>query len=277
MLSSKELLLQAKALVLCALPYKKHPERSLTRRARVGQDSWLSVTFTAVGETGTAGEVLPYGADRALLGWIQTRAFADGFVRYDSLREFFTDFGLADNGRNYRRFRERVDRLTHLAISIDASDERSEGFKTIVAVPYGWFPKESKEARRRINDEDVGQILMIPERYGFQLSNEFWQYLKNNPIPLPLRLMRRFYSRPKAWDFTQFLLYRCYAAKVSSTIPWPVFLEQFGSQDRDQRRLRATLRQTLKEIKVVYPDLPAELLTGSQGLKVAPWQPTTTA
>ena len=40
---------------------------------------------------------------------IQTRAFADGFVRYDSLREFFTDFGLADNGRNYRRFRERVD------------------------------------------------------------------------------------------------------------------------------------------------------------------------
>ena len=94
-----ELILQAKALVLCGLPYKRIKANQITRRARVGKDSVLSVTFTAIGD----GSVLPFGADRAVLGWIQTRAFQTGYVAYNTLTEFFRDFQLSPNGRNYRR------------------------------------------------------------------------------------------------------------------------------------------------------------------------------
>ena len=76
---STDLLLQAKALVLCALPYKRIAEQQLTRTAKLGRDTTLSVTFAAIGKDA----VLPYGADRALLGWIQTRAYSEGFISFE--------------------------------------------------------------------------------------------------------------------------------------------------------------------------------------------------
>jgi len=269
LLEPHDLLLQAKALVLCALPYKRTKEVRITRKARVGRDAWISVTFGAVGE----GAILPYGADRAVLGWIQTRAYKDGFIQYDTLRGFFSDFGLNDSGTNYRRFRERVDRLTTLAISIRGENESATLVENISPIKKAFFPKTSAEMRGRREDEEVGQMLMIPQRYGFQLDPDFWRYLNANPVPLPLPLMRLFHARPKAWDFCQFLLFRCFSAKTESTIPWQVFQEQLGSEDTHTRRLRQTLRECLKEIKTVYPDIPAVLLHGSQGLRVAPWRP----
>ena len=48
--------------------------------------------------------MLPFGADRALLGWIQTQAYTDGFIEFASLRAFLGAFGLSDGGVQYRRF-----------------------------------------------------------------------------------------------------------------------------------------------------------------------------
>lgn len=268
-LEARELLLQAKALVLCALPYRRTTERVITRTARVGKDAEISVTFAAVGKDAE----LPFGADRALLGWIQTRAFKDGFIEFQTLKEFLNAFKLNDSGANYRRFRERVDRLVHLAISIEASSDDEVLVENINPIRSAYYPKTGGEAQKRLQSETTGQLLMIPERYGFRLDPEFWAYLQANPVPLPLALMRLFHSKPKAWDFAQFLLYRCYAAKRKSVVPWAVFKEQLGSQDKDRRRLKYTLQGCLREIKVIYPSLPAEFLPEYRGLSVAPWRP----
>lgn len=268
-LGKRELLLQAKALVLCALPYKRTRDRIITRTARVGKDAEISVTFAAVGK----GAELPFGADRALLGWIQTRAFRNGFIEFQTLREFLGAFGLNDSGANYRRFRERVDRLVHLSISIEATTADALAVENIHPVRTAYYPRTAKAARRRLDSEQAGQVLMIPERYGFRLDPEFWSYLQANPVPLPLPLMRLFHDKPKAWDFCQFLLFRCYSARSVSVVPWSVFQSQLGSQDRDRRRLKWTLSRFLDQIRVVYPNLPAEFLRGAGGLRVGPWRP----
>ena len=231
------------------------------------------MTFAAVGENA----VLPFGADRALLGWIQTQAYTDGFIEFASLRAFLGAFGLSDGGVQYRRFRERVERLSRLSVSIEANLPDDVMITNISPIKHAYFPKEAAAARARLSDEDAGQLLMIPERYGFRLDPEFWAYLKANPVPLPLPLMRVFRTRPKAWDFCQFVLYRCYAARSRSVVPWRAFYEQLGSLDKDHRRLKFTLRKILEEIKVVYPNLPADFLEKYRGLQVEHWRPATLA
>lgn len=266
---SSDLLLQAKALVLCALPYKRIPEQQLTRTAKLGRDTTLSVTFAAIGKDA----VLPYGADRALLGWIQTRAYTEGFISFDRLTEFLSAFGLDDGGKNYRLFRGRVDRLSRLAVSIETSTQDEEALLNITPIRAAYYPKSTKEAKRTLTTEEAGQLLLIPQRYGFQLDPVFWEYLRANPVPLPLPLMRLFHNKPKGWDFAQFVLYRCFAAKRRSVVPWSVFSEQLGSTDHDRRRLKFTLKRCLAEMKVIYPDLPAKFLPEYEGLEVAQWRP----
>ena len=265
----RDLLLQAKALVLCALPYKRVPEARITRKARIGKNTFLSVTFAAVGEDA----ILPFGADRALFGWIQTRAYREGFIAFETLKEFLTAFGLNDSGANYRIFKERVERLTHFAVSIETSNEDEQALVNITPVRSAYFPKSTTAAKRRLSAEGVGQMLLVPEKYGFRLDPMFWEYLRENPVPLPLSLMRLFHNKPKGWDFAQFVLYRCFAARTQSVVPWSAFSEQLGSRDSNPRRLKATLARFLREMKVVYPSLPAEFLAGYEGLSVAPWAP----
>jgi hypothetical protein len=188
------------------------------------------VTFTAL----DPGHPLPYGADRALLGWIQTRGYEDRFITFHSLTNFFDAFGLSRSGRDYARFRERLARLLGLAVT--------------------------------------PPLLLVRSRYGFELDPDFHAYLRTNPVPLPLPLMRLFHNRPQAWDFASFVLYRCFAARAASVVPWSELTEQMASTDRYPRRLKANLRQVLQEVRVVYPGFPAHFLPGWQGLAVARWR-----
>jgi hypothetical protein len=82
----------ALCLILCGLPYDETAERSVTRRARLADGSWLSVTFTAVGQRHEHDEdgnpvndpasgkqkvtpiPLPFGADRGPLHFLINKA-----------------------------------------------------------------------------------------------------------------------------------------------------------------------------------------------------------
>ena len=65
----------AQAMLMCGLPYSQTSERQVSRRARLGDGSYLDVTFSAL----LRGVALPYGADRKLLAWLLDRA-----IRSDS-------------------------------------------------------------------------------------------------------------------------------------------------------------------------------------------------
>ena len=167
LLSPHDILIQAKALMLCALPYKRIPEKSFVKRAQVGREASISVTFSALGDFD-----LPFGADRALFAWIQTKAYADGFVTFETMREFLDTFGLGDDGHNYKLFNQRLNRLKNLSVSIRLETRDEEMQLNTVPIKAAYTPNSSTEVRRRISDEAAGpaddraRSLWLPARSG---------------------------------------------------------------------------------------------------------------
>ncbi len=265
------LVLQAKALILCSLPYRPVAARSVTRSARLARDAWLHVTFASV----DAGIPLAFGADRTLLGWIQTQAYRDGFVAFETLTEFFRAFGLSDGGREYLRFRERLRRLESLAIRIRYETQRDIGSLHLRPILATFAPRAASAPEDRPSRVENPQLVLlrIPGRYGFQLDPTFHEYLRENKVPLPLPLMRAFKNSPQGWDFASLVLYRSYAARSRTIVPWPALVQQLGCEDRSPRRLKANLARVLEEIRIVYRTFPARFLHGRAGLQVEPWQP----
>jgi hypothetical protein len=260
-----ERLVQLKALILCSLPYFSSAERSITRRARLGRRSCLSVTFTSV----DAGVPLPYGSDRALLGWITTQALQhEGFVSFRTLTEFFGAFGLSASGREYQRFWQRLARLKSLSITIVELDEETERRVAMHPIKRAFSPRAGRE------DEEAPGRRAAVAGYGIDLDPDFWAYLRQNHVPLPLPLMRLFHPNPQAWDFAQFCLYRAWAARSVAVVPWAELLGQMASKDRSHSRLKQRLGKVLRQILVVYPGFPVRFLAGFKGLRVEPWRPS---
>ena len=262
-------LVQAKALIFCALPYSRIPDRSVTRRARVGRDSVLTVTFTSI----EPGIPLPYGADRALLGWIQTLCYHDRFVSFETLTQFFRAFGITDCGREYARFRGRLERLMSLALSVRLDEGHTSARLAMQPLKKSVTPRTPRDVRLSLAAEASNQLVLLKNRWGFELDPDFHAYLRANPVPMPLALMRRFRSQPKAWDFAQFVLFRSFSASTPSVVPWNELLSQMASQDGYPRRLKLTLTRVLEEIRDLYRDFPAQFLPGFRGLQISPWRP----
>ncbi len=267
-LSRSELLVQAKGLLLCTLPLKRTLETRLYRRAKVGERDEILVTFAAVDSRIS----LPFGADRALLAWIQTRAFRDGYILFDSLNDFFSAFDLNSSGANYARFKARLERIANLTIQVRISGSDID-ITNAPPLERAVFP-DTPLGRRQLSvaGADGRQQILRPPRYGLQLSRSFHRYLRESPIPLPLELMRRFHDQPMAWDLASLAIWRCYAANRSSFIPWSSLVDHLGSHDRDRNQLKRALSRVLDRIRQDYPGFPVRFLPRFQGLAIKPWR-----
>jgi hypothetical protein len=192
--------------------------------------------LTVYFSTTEPGVPIPYGADRALLAWITTLTYDTGFVTFTSLTDFFEAFQLARSGVQYQRFEQRLQRLLSLSLSV------------VLKTPTGTV---------RLN--------MRPPA--------FHEYLRDNPVVLPLMLMRRFHARPLFWDAASYLLYRCWSARTKSRITWNQVRRQLASVDQHDRRLVQSLNRVAEEIRLDYPNFPAVVEAGTHDLIVAPFRP----
>jgi hypothetical protein len=277
LLQCSDLIIQAKAIALSPLPYRKKNDRQLVRKIKVGEQTSLIVTYTALNNE----LPLPYGKDRRLLAWLQTQAKRyperEGFVGSQYLSDFFKAFGLTDGGSDYRRFRESLERVMQFAVSVRLQIQ-GEGTVILNSVPVkaAFLPDSAKEVKAKVLEERTGQMALFREydhpEYGFgiKLDHDFWSYLRDNPSVMPFALMQAYQDEPKKWDFAQYIFLRCGLAKEDSFVAWPIILDLMSSVDKQQRRVKADLKKHLEELKQLYPDLPA-FFTNS-GLVICPWR-----
>ncbi len=267
------LLLAAKALVFCGFPLQPTPLTSLTRQAQLGADTHLTVYFS----TTEPGVPIPYGADRALLAWITTLTYDTGFVTFTNLTDFFEAFQLARSGVQYQRFEQRLQRLLSLSLSVILRTPTGVVRLNMRPIQKAYTPRDGCEARRLLASENRSkQLSLLPsdlKRYGIVLDPAFHEYLRDNPVLLPLTLMRRFHARPLFWDAASYLLYRCWSAKTQSRITWSQVRRQLASVDQHDRRLVKSLNRVTEEIRKDYPDFPAHIEAGTHDLIVAPFRP----
>lgn len=264
-----EKILQARALILCGLPLLRTARPVVHRVARVAPDTTLTVTYSTRDEA----VPLPFGSDRALASWLQTQAIlhrrSGGVVSFRHITEFFSAFEIEACGVQYQRFRERLARLESLAISL-----RIEAPASVARLNLHFIRRSVARRVPSLSPADFTGLLQDDDHcYGIQLDPAFFSYLVEHAVPLPLPLMRLFLNEPKAWDFTSFVLYRCYIARSRSVVPFDDLRAQLGSTDQYPRRLKMSLGKVLRKIRVAFPDCPAHFLPGQLGLSVEPWRP----
>jgi hypothetical protein len=245
------------------LPYKCDDSvREVTRRARLGARTWLSVTYIATHPD----YPLPYGADRGLLAWMTTQAFATGAVQFSAIADYLRTFHLDQGGKSYELFRERFQRIANLAIRIEREEGHDCTVNRLFLIPASYEPIE------------LGQKTLTPptrkilsyHRYGFLLEARFHDYLRENPVPVPLKVARAFHNSPRRWDFALLVLYRSFAAANPTVIPWVELLEHLGGGQRHSRRLRYQLKADLAALEKLVNARLAVFLPGSRGLEVLP-------
>ena len=246
-----ELLIAARALVLCGLPYRKSEERQVVKKARLGNGQWLTVVYTALGE-----HPIPFGKDRAILSWITTVASRTGspMVKFDTAMGFMRAFGMSDAGSNYKMIRASIDRLKSFSCYVTVSDGNVEASSQEAVVKRALIPSRDDASRERGGGV---RLPIMQEGFFVELDPSFFQEIKTHGVPIPLDVMRRYANNPMAWDFIMFLNYRIKIARSPSRIPLEQMAQMLGTDDSNLRKVKMRLEEVLKELKDIWPDCPA--------------------
>jgi hypothetical protein len=251
----QDLLITAQALILCGLPYKPVDGREYQRQAQTAQGI-VRLTVSALdSET-----PLPFGKDRVTLAWLTTKAMQTGqpVVEWESASEFFDLFHLHKGGSYYRLFWESWKRLANAAFVIKRITDRHDATEIAPILEKSDLP-----TLRALHEEEKGLVLLPGMRYGVELGHSLWEHLKAHPVPLPLEVMREYQNEPKAWDFAAYLSWRAHLCQHSdrvARIAWHDLIQQLGSQDKDHKQLRKSLKDILARLHLVWPELRAEFL-----------------
>jgi hypothetical protein len=244
----EEVIKLAQAMILCTLPYSATTDRSITRKARLGDGSTLSVTFSA----GMDNVPLPFGADRKLLAWILDRAINSDSpsIGWESAWEYQKEMGLSRSGKNNRDLRERFIRISGLNINIQRKDTTSVAGKNFSIIERYYLPRSI----RGRNDDAAQQTLPdIPthEPYEVCLNQTLFEDIRKHHVVVPRLLWSQTKGNSQVQDMVLWLYCRCYAAQTESVIPWAALADQFP-QDSNRRRVREHAREAIRVLHTLW-------------------------
>lgn len=244
----KELLIAARAMVLCGLPYRKTDKKTLVKTSRLGSGQTLRVTYTAQGDY-----PLPFGKDRAVLAVITTAASRQNSprVRFDSAMAFLDAFGLTDSGTNFKNLGNSINRLKSFSCYISIDDGTYEQSNNGVVVKRAGTP--SQLALDKEHDWQTNYPIH-PDGFYVELDPSFFQEIQEHGVPIPLDLMRRYANVPLAWDFITFINYRSKITNGPSRITLDALCMMLGSTDENLRKIRMRLEEILHELSEVWPE-----------------------
>jgi hypothetical protein len=295
----------ALCLILCGLPYEETAERSVTRRARLADGSWLIVRFTATGErdemdangnplldpaTGKAKITpipLPFGADRGPLHFLINKAIlrtkelqkqgldssAALFVPWETANEYLTEMRLAPGGKNRRDLRARIERIRWCAITVKRTLAEEPSLASLM---FGRARLPRSLDRSQPASSQV--VDLIPDgtapqgRLGLEFSAEFYAEISRNHMPVPVQLLRATMGRSQIQDYVLWLYWRAFAARKDTLIPWRSVREQLWQNDSNETRLAAVMKRAITTLRAVWPELRAEVNPkhfGPEGKRVA--------
>ncbi len=281
----------ALCLILCGLPYEETSERSVTRRARLGDGSWLSVTFTAMGYRDERDEndnpiidpstrkqkvtaiPLPFGADRGPLHFLINKAIlrakdlerrgldrsAARFVEWETATQYLTEMRLAPGGKNRRDLRARIERIKFCAISVVRTKVGEPDDVMIAPVFSRSRLPSSIDASRASKQVEVIPSGEAPRITGVEFNADFFAEVSRNHMPVPVQLLRATMGRSQIQDYVLWIYWRAFAARKDTLIPWRSVREQLWQNDSNEARLAAIMKRAINTLRAVWPELRAEV------------------
>lgn len=251
-------------LVQLTLPYKSPPKSlpvwkrtdgNVTLRIRQGLDK--------------NDEPLGYPSGtipRLLLYWMTREAMQKGrrLELGGTLAGFMRELGLDPGRSDAYRLRQQMHRLFKATIMWEKSDTAAAGVHTeeldMIVAPkrsLWWDPKQPDQ----------------PSLWGswVELSDEFYQSLISNPVPVDLRALRGLKDSALALDLYAWSTWRTWRVTRRGKpqfIPWRALHRQFGTTYKDPREFARYAKREFAKIRLVYPALRIAFDRG--GLTLSP-------
>jgi len=209
---------------------------------------------------------LPFGQDRLIPIWVATLAVRQQTrcVRFRSGSEMLEEFGLPRNGTYYRRLIDGFKRVFTSTIYFGADHRLSKRaiweFTRFAFFDHMrlWYMKP------HVSSEPA------PAENIITLSEQFWDEVREHPLPADLNVVRALANAPGCLDLYLWLVWRCFKLKGEAQIPLfgPSGLcHQLGADDYARHRdLRRTILRWLNLIRVFWTDCPACL--GNDGTTI---------
>lgn len=249
----------AQAMLLCTLPYSATTENHITRTARLGDGSTLTVTFS----TGIPDVPLPFGSDRKLLAWVFDRAInsESPMIAWESAWEYQKEMGLKRSGKNNKDLRERFHRISGLNINIERKDASGVAGKNFSIIDTYHLPPSIAGKKANPNQRTLGYTADTPELppppFGISINQTLFHDIRKHHVAVPRGLWLQAKGTSQVQDMVLWLYYRCYAAKTESVIPWSALAEQFP-QDKNPRRARQHAREAIAQLRLLWPGVRVE-------------------
>ena len=249
----------AQAMLLCTLPYSATTENHITRTARLGDGSTLTVTFS----TGIADVPLPFGADRKLLAWVFDRAInsESPMIAWESAWEYQKEMGLKRSGKNNADLRDRFHRISGLNINIERKDASGVAGKNFSIIDTYHLPPSITGRKANPDQQSLGYTADTPELppapFGISINQTLFHDIRKHHVAVPRRLWLQSKGNSQVQDMVLWLYYRCYAAKTESVIPWSALAEQFP-QDKNPRRARQHAKEAIAQLRLLWPGVRVE-------------------
>jgi hypothetical protein len=177
----------------------------------------------------------------------------------DSLTAFVKrTLGLDTGGRNIRTVKEQLSRLSASDFRIGTShDDRSVTIKGSIVEGFElWTPRDAK------------QRTLWPTTVQF--SPRYFESLMRHAVPLNEMAIRNLAHNAMALDLYTWLaqrLHRIDPAKASVFVPWKGLKEHFGHGYGRMDNFKRVFRDTVRQVKAVYPQAKFDLDTGGMRLK----------
>lgn len=249
----------AQAMLLCTLPYSATTENHITRTARLGDGSTLTVTFS----TGIPDVPLPFGSDRKLLAWVFDRAInsESSMIAWESAWEYQKEMGLKRSGKNNKDLRERFHRISGLNINIERKDASGVAGKNFSIIETYNLPPSIAGKKANPDQCTLGYtanaLELPPAPFGISINQTLFHDIRKHHVAVPRGLWLQAKGNSQVQDMVLWLYYRCYAAKTESVIPWSALAEQFP-QDKNPRRARQHAKEAISQLRLLWPGIRVE-------------------
>jgi hypothetical protein len=234
------------ALIFCPLPFKPVKEKQVIRTARTAAEEQIDVIYSAVSRA-----PLPVGEDAFLLDLLvsQARKTSSPEVAFDTLKDLLRFVGASGGGNDYKRLRDRVDRISGLHIRIERTKQVAVNIRLVDV--QNLEGETADPAWQRILERRNERA----PRYAFRFAPEFYEDLMRHYTVIPLQLLQAFAGSPIEYSIARWIYRRVIRTQKPTLVRWSDISAERGGEDSNPRRTRAYARSVIRRLKVVWPGL----------------------
>jgi hypothetical protein len=179
-----------------------------------------------------------------------------------SMRESLRLLGLADTGAaHWRNVVKQSGALAALKMTLGSGTATTD--QTDAMIPFRRFVAWSHEDD---HDQTLWPSVM-------ELSEDFYNAVQSQAVPLDLRAVRALGRYPMALDVYTWLAHRLCRVRgpQGDRVTWLALRQQFGQEFGEQKDFKKKMREAIKRALLVYPK--ARLDTWGSGITLLPSPP----